>query len=338
RAAALRRVAAAGVRPGNYSDGGPLPELVDLAAGRLAAEGLPVSRAALTVTSGALDAIERVLGAHLRPGDRVGVEDPGWANLIDLVAALGLVGVPVLVDAEGPTVAGVTAALDAGTAALIVTARAQNPTGGAVSPARAAALRPLLAARSDLLVMEDDHAGELDDLPLAPLAAAGARWAFVQSVAKAYGPDLRLAVVAGDEATVARVEGRLRLGAGWVSTLLQRVVVDLWRDPEVARCVAAAGPAYAGRRDGLVLALAERGAVASARSGFNVWVPTADEAAAVTALRDAGWAVAPGSRFRLASPPGVRISTSALPEADAPALADAVAGVLTTAPHPLLSR
>ncbi|GAA1759832.1 aminotransferase class I/II-fold pyridoxal phosphate-dependent enzyme [Luedemannella helvata] len=319
---ALARVAV-DPAPANYSGGGPLPELLDLAAARLAAKGVPVP--ALTVVSGALDAIERVLGAHLRTGDRVGVEDPGWANLIDLVAALGLVAVPIPVDAEGPTVDGVTRALDAGVAAVIVTARAQNPTGGAVSPARAAALRPAFAARPDVLLIEDDHSGDLDDLPLAPLAGAGRRWAFVESVSKAYGPDLRVAVVAGDETTIARVEGRLRLGAGWVSTLLQRVVLDLWRDGDVRSLIAAAGPEYARRRDALVAALAARGIAVSSRSGFNVWVPVPDETVAVTALRDAGWAVAPGSRFRLASPPGIRISASALAPDECPALAEIIA-------------
>jgi DNA-binding transcriptional MocR family regulator len=335
---ALRRAADTASRPANYSAAGPLPELLDLAAERLAALGVPVPAAALTVTSGALDAVERLLGAHLRPGDRVGVEDPGWANLIDLVAALGLVAVPVPVDANGPTVPGVRHALDAGVAAIIVTARAQNPTGAAVSPARAAALRPLLAGRPDLLVIEDDHSGELDELPLAPLAGAGQRWAFVHSASKAYGPDLRVAVVAGDETTIARVEGRQRLGAGWVSTLLQRLVLDLWRDERVAARVAAAGPAYARRRDGLVAALAAHGVAVTARSGFNVWVPVSDETLAVTALRDAGWAVSPGSRYRLASAPGIRITTSTLTPDDATVLAAAVATVLATSTHATLSR
>ena len=63
----------------------------------------PIDDAAITVTAGALDAIERLLTVHLRPGDAVAVEDPGWANLFDLLAALGLRAVPMAVDDEGPT-------------------------------------------------------------------------------------------------------------------------------------------------------------------------------------------------------------------------------------------
>ena len=54
-------------------------------------------------------------------------------------------------------------------------------------------------------------------------------------MSKPYGPDLRLATIAADAATVARVEGRMHVGSGWVSTLLQRLAVRLWTSPTAAR-------------------------------------------------------------------------------------------------------
>ncbi|MEU7170784.1 aminotransferase class I/II-fold pyridoxal phosphate-dependent enzyme [Micromonospora tulbaghiae] len=309
--------------PGGYATDAVLPDLAALARDRLTADGVPDGE--LTVTGGALDGIERLLAAHLRPGDAVAVEDPGWANLLDLIAALGLRTVGVPVDDEGPTVGGVRAALAAGVRALVVTSRAQNPTGAAVSAGRADALRTLLAGRADLLLIEDDHAAELARVPLCPLAGATPAWAFVRSVSKPYGPDLRLAVLAGDEATVARVAGRARVGAGWVSTVLQRLVLSLWRDPATAGLVRHAADSYDRRRDGLVAALAARGVAAHGRTGINVWVPVPDETVAVTTLRDAGWSLAPGGLYRIAAAPAVRVSVSALDEADIPALADALA-------------
>ncbi len=62
------------------------------------------------------------------------------------------------------------------------------------------------------LLIEDDHGHGIVDLPLHPLAGVTRHWAFVRSAAKAYGPDLRLAVLTGDAVTVDRVRGRLSLG------------------------------------------------------------------------------------------------------------------------------
>ncbi|MEU4568574.1 aminotransferase class I/II-fold pyridoxal phosphate-dependent enzyme [Micromonospora sp. NPDC023956] len=315
--------------PADYATAGVLPELAGAARRRLAADGVPVD--GLTVTSGALDGIERLLAAHLRPGDPVAVEDPGWANLLDLVAALGLRPVSVPLDDDGPTEAGVRDALALGARALIVTSRAQNPTGAAVSAGRAAALRALLAGRPDVLLVEDDHAAELARRPLHTLAGATRSWAFVRSVSKPYGPDLRLALLAGDETTVARVAGRMSVGPGWVSTLLQRLVLALWEDPATTDLVARAEESYQRRRVALLAALAGHGLPAHGRSGINVWVPVPDETSAVTALRDAGWAVAPGGLFRIGAPPAVRLTVSPLDDAEIPALADAVAHALRPA-------
>ncbi|KIF02703.1 GntR family transcriptional regulator, partial [Streptomyces sp. RSD-27] len=169
-------------------------------------------------------------------------------------------------------------------------------------PGRAALLRELLAARPEVLVIEDDHGIGIVDLPLCPLGAVTRHWALIRSTAKAYGPDLRLAVLTGDAVTMDRVRGRQRLGPGWVSKLLQSAVAELWATGAVDR--AAVARSYGLRRDGLVAALAQRGVPAHGRSGMNVWVPVADETAVVTRLMTAGWAVRPGAAYRVEAGPG----------------------------------
>ncbi|MFJ5683412.1 aminotransferase class I/II-fold pyridoxal phosphate-dependent enzyme [Streptomyces sp. NPDC093099] len=314
--------------PGLYGQAPVDPEFARLARAGFDADGVPAGP--LAVTSGALDAIERVLAAHLRPGDAVAVEDPGWGGLLDLVPALGLRPEPMGVDDQGPLPAGLARALRAGVRAVVVTDRAQNPTGASVGAARARELRALLAERPEVLLIEDDHGHGMVDLPLHPLAGTTSSWVFVRSTAKAYGPDLRIAVLTGDALTVDRVAGRQRLGPGWVSRLLQRTVVELWSSGAVD--VPAVARSYGERRDALVRALAERGVEAYGRSGMNVWVPVADETGAVARLLHAGWAVAPGARFRMATPPGVRLTVSEMTGDDIGPVADAVASAAGPAP------
>ncbi|WP_432053545.1 aminotransferase class I/II-fold pyridoxal phosphate-dependent enzyme [Streptomyces sp. bgisy022] len=299
-------------------------ELAGPARAGLHADGVPDGP--LAVTSGALDAIERVLTAHLRPGDAVAVEDPGWGSLLDLVPALGLRTVPVGVDDEGPLPDDVRRALAGGARALVVTARAQNPTGAAVSAGRARALRSVLAGHPGTLLIEDDHGHHIVDLPPHPLAGATPAWAFVRSAAKAYGPDLRLAVLTGDPVTLDRVRGRQRLGPGWVPLLLQRAVGRLWAGGVVDPDAVAA--AYGRRREALIGALARRGIAAHGRSGPNVWVPVLDETGAVARLLHAGWAVAPGARFRSHAPQGIRVTVSTLTVDETEPLAAAIASAL----------
>ncbi|AVH60100.1 MULTISPECIES: aminotransferase class I/II-fold pyridoxal phosphate-dependent enzyme [Streptomyces] len=314
--------------PVMYGEAAVEPELERLARADLAADGVPDGP--VVVTSGSLDAIERVLAVHLKPGDAVAVEDPGWGSLLDLAPALGLRTVGVGVDDEGPLPDDVRRALEAGARALIVTDRAQNPTGAAVSATRARALRSVLKEYPEILLIEDDHGHRIVDLPLHPVAGVTHSWAFVRSVAKAYGPDLRLAVLTGDPVTIDRVHGRQRLGPGWVSRLAQRAVVHLWTSGAVN--VVAVAAAYGRRRDALIDALKERGIAAHGRSGMNVWIPVPDETGAVARLLHSGWAVAPGARFRMSAPPGIRITVSTLTPDDIEPLADAVASAVGPAP------
>ena len=311
-----------------YGEAPNLPELVELARGQLDRDGVPPGPVA--VVSGALDGIERVLVARTRPGDRVAVEDPGYPPVFDLLATLGLTPEPVRLDRAGPARGALRRALEARAVALVVTPRAQNPTGATLGAERAAELAEVLDQYPDVLVVEDDHAGQVAGAPYRTLAAGRRRWAVVRSVSKTLGPDLRLAVLCGDQDTVARVEGRQLLGPGWVSHLLQATVAALWADEATGRLLDRAAAAYAARRVALLAALAGHGIDAVGDSGLNVWVPLPEEARAAAALLDGGWAVAAGERYRLRSPTAVRVTVATLREtAEAERLAATLARALT---------
>jgi DNA-binding transcriptional MocR family regulator len=314
-------------RPHLYGDRADREDLLASFARELASDGIVAP--ALAVVSGALDGIERVLDAHVLPGDAVAVEDPGYSGVLDLVRALGLVPRPVAIDDEGMRPDGLERALHAGARAVVVTPRAQNPTGAALTPRRVRELRRMLRAHPDALVVEDDHAGPIAGVPALTLGGGDrSRWAVIRSVSKSLNPDLRLAVLAGDATTVARVEGRRLVGAGWVSGILQSVVANLRADPATRRVLARAERTYARRRTALVDALAGRGIAARGRSGLNVWVPVPEESRVVQGLLARGWAVRAGERYRIASPPAVRITTATLEPDDAAALAADLAAVL----------
>jgi DNA-binding transcriptional MocR family regulator len=273
--------------------------------------------------------VERVLQAHVLPGDTVAVEDPGYSGVLDLVRAIGLIPAPVGVDDHGPLPDRLEHALRLGARAVIVTPRAQNPTGAALTPRRVRELRRVLRDHPETLVIEDDHAGPIAGAPALTITTTDRpRWSLIRSVSKHLGPDLRLAALTGDVTTVARVEGRRLVGAGWVSGILQALVVDLRAEASTRRLLAMAQRTYARRRTDLVRALAVHGIAAHGRSGFNVWVPVPEESAVVQGLLGRGWAVRAGERYRIGSPPAVRITAATLDGEDAKRVAADLASLL----------
>ena len=310
-----------------YGEPPVLPALASFAAGQLSADGLDGEH--ICVVGGALDGIERVLQAHLRAGDRVAVENPGYAALYDLLRAQGLALEPVAVDDRGMVPAGLGAALAAGASAVVITPRGQNPTGAALDRERARELRGVLAKYPHALVIEDDHLWSVAGSELLTLSGGRERWAATRSVAKALGPDLRLAVLSADERTIARVQGRQQCGPGWISHILQSLVLELWRDADVAALLARAALLYAARRERLLTELARRGVRAHGISGLNVWVPVPEEAAVIGAMLQRGWVLAPGAPYRLAgAPPAVRVTTATLADEESARLAEDLAAVL----------
>lgn len=315
------------LRPRLYGEATNRASLLSVAAEQFAADNIPTT--ALAVMGGALDAIERVLQAHVRPGDRIAVEDPGYSEIFDLLGALGLIAEPMGLDDSGVAPEELERVLRSNVVACILTPRAQNPTGAAFDDARVRALRKVFDRHANVLVIEDDHAGPIAGAPaLTVCHTKKARWAVVRSVSKSLGPDLRLALVAGDVTTIARVEGRQSIGAGWVSHILQEIVETLWSDPAVLAQLRKAELMYATRRTALITALKEQGIAGRGRSGLNVWIPVQEEGSLMTSLAASGWGVRNGERYRLKSPPAIRVTIATLQPEEAVRLAADIARCL----------
>ena len=168
---------------------------------------------------------------------------------------------------------------------MIATPRGQNPTGGSVDLARARELQAVLAHHPGVLVLEDDYVARVAGAPYVPIHVAKGRWAVVRSLSKVLGPDLRVAVVAGDPLTISRIEGRQVLGPGWVSHILQRVALQLLAERATARLLARAERVYAERRRALVDALARHGIGATGDSGLGVKEGVREAMRALTFVR-----------------------------------------------------
>jgi len=289
---------------------------------------LPRDDLRITVTSGAVDAVERLLAQALMRDDAVALEDPCFLASIHTVRLGGYRAVPVPVDAEGMTVEGLKAALDAGVRAIISTPRAQNPTGVSLSPARAEALRAVLRPHPYVLIVEDDHFSMLSAHPYASLIGPEhRRYALLRSVSKFLGPDMCLALAATDPTTAERLAMRLNPGTTWVSHLLQRLAHAQLADAGVRARIAEAAAHYAARNGAFVSALAERGIETASSDGLSLWVRLAVPArTAAERLMRRGWLVRTGDEFRIdeASPASdhLRLTVHDLSAADTARLLD----------------
>ena len=288
----------------------------------------------LTLTHGAVDAIERLLAAYLVPGDKVAVEDPCFLGSLNTLRCAGLEALPVAMDHHGMRPEALEAAISAGAQAVLCTPRAQNPTGCGLSEARAGALREVLGRHPHVLVIEDDHFALLARARYFSIAAeATTRRALVRSVSKGFGPDLRLAFVASDAGTAERLALRLAPGTTWVSHLLQAVVRDLLGSDSVWARLDAARDAYRLNREALIQALQAEGLDAlQPCDGFNVWVPLpdgCDAQAVAAALARLGWCVRTGEPFAImARGAALRVTISTLEPADAARFAADLRGCL----------
>src|SRR5437588_625424 len=163
------------------------PDFLERMRGAFQADGIEASH--LVVTSGAIATIYRALRACLAAGDKVAVEDPGFNEHHASVRAHSMVPVPVAIDDQGMLPQSLSAALRGGARAVVLTPRLQSPTGAALTRTRAAELREVLGQHPDALLLLDDFASLLSEVPYHDcLGKRRARWVVVRSFNKPIAP------------------------------------------------------------------------------------------------------------------------------------------------------
>lgn len=286
----------------------------------------------VSLTNGAVDAIERLLTAYLVAGDKVAVEDPCFISSVNTLRIAGLQAVGVPIDTQGMSAKGLEQALAQGAQAVIVTPRAHSPTGTSLSAKRACKLRAVLAHHPNVMVIIDDHfslVAATDYHKVIPSPAR--RWALIRSMSKMLGPDLRFAFVASDEQTAQRLRLRLAPGTNWVSHLLQDAVVACLSSTDVADQLAQAREDYTLRRKLLTSALNDQGIpVDVPADGLNLWLPLPESSQSIVLeMARHGWLVRGGEAFAVQRPAhGVRITVSTMDEVSAQAFAKVLRDVL----------
>ncbi|MFE7799207.1 PLP-dependent aminotransferase family protein [Nocardia sp. NPDC057440] len=289
----------------------------------------------LAVLDGALDAVDRLLTAHIRLGDAVAVEDPCFPPFLDLLARIGARPIPVRMDESGLLPGDLARAVGPHAAtALILQPRAQNPTGVSLTGSRVRELSDILQ-NTATLVIEDDHSAGIAAAPLRSLGSRlPRRTVHIRSFSKSHGADLRLAVAGGPAGLLDPVVERRMLGPGWTSRLLQRVLLSMLDNEDAVHTVTAARAEYRRRSGELRRALSSRGITVARNDGINLWLPVADENAAMISLAAAGIKVAPGGPFEVGDHPvrdHLRITVAAVTDSDLDWLTTELAAATTAA-------
>jgi len=142
--------------PSPWPDPHGLPGLrTELAAYLRRSRGLSVSPAAVLVTRGVSGGLSLLAAALLRPGDKAGVEEPGYPAAREVLARAGAQVVPCRVDAHGV----IPDELDGDLKLLYTTPAHQYPLGGRLPVGRRQALTAWARA-AGAVVVEDDYDSE----------------------------------------------------------------------------------------------------------------------------------------------------------------------------------
>ncbi len=307
-----RELRASAVGRGEYGDPAGHPALrAAIAAHVGVSRGVPVTARQVTVTSGTQQAFDLIARVLLMPGERVAVEDPGYAPPRRLFDSLGLDVTGVPVDEHGLVID----ALPADVRLVYVTPSHQYPLGTVMSLPRRIALLEW-ADRHDAAIIEDDYDSEFryGGRPIEPLCTldASGRVIYVGSFSKTMLPTLRLGFIIAPST----LSGALRAAkyvTDWHTPLpTQAALAHFINEGHLARHIRKMRAIYRRRHDKIAQALAGQFArhLVSIPSAAGLHISATARTASAEEMEDvaeralaAGVAVQPLSMFQVTQPP-----------------------------------
>ncbi len=303
--------------PANGYDPVGVVALRSLAAERFRSQGLAATTDQILITNGAHHAMAVAIGALVRSGDRVIVEQHTFGGILDLLDDRGAVAVPVPRDSAGIVPSELDRRLATEpTSIAVLLPTVNSPTGVATPAGRLDELAEILDRRGTTIVA-DEALADLTHGQRPPGLGARCRSASVitiESLSKSVWGGLRVGwLTARPELfdTLARQRARRDLGTAITSQLLAQRVLPALDDHLVARRHNLAAAATLATR-----LLHERfpdWGVELPSGGAMVWatLPLADATGFATYARQFGVATLPGSAVNTSrgADPHLRIAT-----------------------------
>lgn len=265
-----------------------LEDLRDAIGDYLRQDGIPATRDNILVVNGAKHGLDLACRVFLEPGDRVLVTAPTYVTMIHILRHAGAKLISIPQDDEGLDTEMLRDLLQTWQNAgepmpklLFDMPDFHNPTGITMSAVRRQTLVEL-AAQFDFIVVEDDPYRRIRFLgePVPPMKTfdKSGRVIGLGTVSKVLAPGLRIGWVNADPAIVRRMASHK--SEGGTSPLLQRIVVQLFRNGKMDQHVATLSGLLRVHRDAMIDAICTHLAGTSARvpsGGYYVWVQLPSE-------------------------------------------------------------
>ncbi|MEV8377417.1 PLP-dependent aminotransferase family protein [Kribbella sp. NPDC056861] len=263
----------------------------------------------LLITDGTSHGLRLLLSLTLQQGDRIAIEDPGFATAVSAAQQYGLEVVDVGVDEDGLLVSDLTPDLSA----VYVTPSHQYPLGGRLPVARRNELIRW-ARRTGATLIEDDYDSEFryDVAPLPALAQLGLdQVVHLGTLSKLLSPALRLGWLVASPETVTRLAAYREEVGDWPGWPMQAAFLAMLRDGYLDQVIRRSRRLYSDRRNHTCEVLAPYGQIVGQDAGLHITLllPGTDDRALAADARTAGVVVAPLSEYRrsVPGPPGLVI-------------------------------